>query len=126
MADTDLPLYPKGSIGFGAGNLKQATLGRFSYTNNGTLTHSLAQTPSGIFFGNRECSGSIEFEVSELGIERDVVEDVAKGKRRQFRFKDATKTYEIVGALVKTDWETTTSAPVKISCDWVGKLVSPK
>lgn len=123
-ANDELPLYPIGQVGFGgAGTLKTATMARFSVTNGAALRHALAQSPSGISFGNFECSGTIEFEISENGIERDVVGDVAKGRKRNFRFKDATKTYEVVGALSQTDWNAARPDPVKVSCNFVGKLI---
>lgn len=124
MAATDeLPLYPIGQVGFGVGTLKTATLGRFTTTNGAALRHALAQSPSGVSFGNFECSGTIEFEVSENGIERDVVTAVAKGEKKTFRFKDATKTYQIIGVFNSVDWTSQRPDPVKVAANFVGKLI---
>lgn len=123
MADSDLKLYPIGQIGFGSGNLKEATLGRFSVTNGATLRHSLAESPSGTSQGAIELSGSIEFEVSENGLERSIIDDVVAGTRRQFRFKDAIDTYEIIGVLTQADWETARGDAIKVTASFIGKLV---
>lgn len=123
MADQDLKLYPTGQIGFGSGNLKEATLGRWSFVNGANLRHSLAKTPSGFTLGNKEVTGSIEFEVSETGLERSVVDDVENGQRRNFRFKDATDTYEIQGVINQVDWETSRGDAIRVVANFIGKLV---
>lgn len=122
-ADNELPLYPTGQVQFGPGNLKTATLAEFTLANGATLRHALAQTPAGVSYGNMECTGRLEFEVSENGLERNVVEDVAKRKKRQGRFKDATNTFEIIMALSSVTWLTQRPDPVKVSCAFVGKLI---
>ncbi len=40
MADTELPLYLRGQISLGAGDLVQVTDVSFSATNNGKLRHT--------------------------------------------------------------------------------------
>lgn len=122
MQNDELKLYPTGQIGLGTGNLKEATLGRWSLTNGATLRHSLAASPSGFTMGNHEVSGTIEFEVSENGLERDVINDVANGQRRNFRFKDALDTYEIQGILNQVDWEATRGEAIKVTANFIGKL----
>lgn len=123
MANDELKLYPTGQIGFGAGNLKEATLGRWSFTNGANLRHSLAKTPAGFTLGNYEVTGTIEFEVSETGLERSVIDDVNAGVRRQFRFKDAVDTYEITGVINQVDWEASRGEAIRVTANFIGKLI---
>jgi hypothetical protein len=122
MAD-DLELYPVGQVGFGSGDLKKATLARWSLTNGATLRHSLAQSPSGISQGQFEITFSIEFEVSEKGLERDVVTDIMKGTPRNFRFKCASDQYQIKGVFNQVDWEAKRPDPTKVTASGIGKLI---
>lgn len=124
MSSTDeLKLYPKGQIGFGTGNLKTATNCKYTLKNGAKLKHSIAVTPSGVSFGHQEVDGSLEFEVNEDGMERDVVTDVKKGRKRQFRFKDATSTDTIVGVLTEVTKEIPSDDAVKVTVNFIGKLV---
>lgn len=122
-SNDDLPVYPKGQIGFGTGNLKTATNAKYSFKNGAKLKHSIAQTPSGVTFGHQEVTGSIDFEISENGPERDIVNDVRSGTKRQFRFKDATTTDTIIGVLDGIDKEIPSDDCVKVTATFVGKLV---
>ena len=124
--EDQLPLYPTGQIGMGTGNLKTATIGRWTITNGASLRHSLALSPSGITFGNVEVAGTIEFEVPAKGLERNVINDVASGTRRSFRFKDAVDVHEIVGALTQADWEAARGDAIKVSANFIGKLIKKK
>ena len=124
MASTDeLKVYPKGQIGFGTGNLKTCTNCKFSFKNGAKLKHSLALTPSGVAFGHHEVTGSLEFEINEEGSERDIISDVRKGRKRQFRFKDATSTDTIIGVLDGVDKEMPSDDAVKMTCTFIGKLI---
>jgi hypothetical protein len=124
MSDQELLEYPKGQIGYGSGNLKQCTNAKFSLNRNAKLKHSIAKSPSGICYGHEELSGTLEFEVDETGIERDLIDDLKRGKRRNFRFKDAISTDEINGVLTSFDKEIPSDDAVKISVGFIGKLVT--
>ena len=122
MAD-DFKVYEVGQVGFGSGDLKTATLARFSLTNGATLRHSLALSPSGVSQGQNECTFSIELEIPETGLERDVIEDVMKGTARNFRFKCANGTWSIKGIFTQADWEAKRPDPTKVTASGIGKLI---
>jgi hypothetical protein len=123
MAENELLEYPRGQIGFGSGNLKQCTNAKFSLNRNAKLKHTIAKSPAGICYGNTELSGTFEFEIDETGLERDVLTDLKKGTRRQFRFKDSASTDEISGAFTSFDKEIPTDDAVKVTVGFVGKLI---
>lgn len=122
-SNSELKNHPRGQIGFGAGDLQSATLGKFTVTNNGKLKHTLKLSPSGFVKGNTECSGTIEMDISEDGLERDVFDLVESGTEVPFRFKMPGLSKTIAGKAVSVDSDFPTDDAVHIVFSFVGKLV---
>lgn len=122
MANNELRQYPRGQLAIGNGTLQQATLARFSYTNNGKLKHTLRNSPSGFVLGTRECSGSFDLEIHEDGPEREVFDAIQNGELKNFRFKMPTITKTIEGIYVSVDVEAPLDDAVKFTVNFIGKL----
>lgn len=122
MADQELKRYPRGQIAIGNGDLQQATLARFSFTNNGKLKHTLRKSPSGVVLGTRECTGSFELEIDEDGPEREVFDAIGEGTIQNFRFKMPTLTKTIEGIFTSVDVEEPLDDAVRFTVNFIGKL----
>jgi hypothetical protein len=122
MATDPLKLHPRGQIAIGAGELQRATLGRFNVTRNTKLKHTLRRSPSGAVQGTQECSGTIEVDVDEDGLELDWYEKLQNGERIVFRFKIPTLVKQIDGFLQSIDTELPLDDAVKLTVAFIGKL----
>lgn len=122
MSDTELKLHPRGAIAVGAGELQSATLGRFTKTNNGKLKHTLRRSPSGAVKGNTECSGTIEVDISEDGLDLDWFEKLENFERVAFRFKLPTLLKQIDGFLTSIDAELPLDDACKLTVNFIGAL----
>jgi len=115
-------VYPTGQVSLGTGNLQEATVSSFKTANGGTLMHTLAKSPSGVAFGNKDCSGTIDFIVPQTGPEHDVISDIQAGTHRSFRFKAATATWSIKGVFVDATVNFADRGAVKVTASFVGEL----
>lgn len=122
MADQELKRYPRGQIAIGNGDLQQASLARFTFTNNGRLKHTLRKTPAGFVLGTREASGSFELQVDEDGPELQVFEAIRAGEIKNFRFKLPQITKTIEGIFTSVDVEEPLDDAVKFTVNFIGKL----
>ena len=122
MAAQELKRYPRGQIAIGNGDLQQAVLARFTFTNNAKLKHTLRKTPSGFVLGTREATGSFDLEIDEDGPEREVFEAIRGGEIKNFRYKMPTITKTIEGIFVSVDVEEPLDDAVKFTVNWIGKL----
>lgn len=123
MAESELPVYPRGQMGFGAGDLMQITDISFDYTNNGQLKHTLKRSPSGKTFGNKELSGSFTVIVDEDGLERDYFARVENGEEVDMRMKIPQLTKGIVGALSGISGSLPLDDAIEFTVNWFGKFV---
>jgi len=123
MADSELKRHPRGQIALGAGELQQATLGDFTFTNNAKLKHTLRKTPSGVVLGTRECSGTIEVNLDEDGPERDWIGLVESGESKNFRFKMPLLTRTIEGVCSSVNAKLPLDDAVTLTISFVGKLL---
>ena len=87
MAESDIKSYPRGAVSLGNGDLIQVTNLSWSQTNNASLKHTLAQSPSGKVLGNKEVTGSFTSIIDEDGPERDYFVRVDSGEEVNMRFK---------------------------------------
>lgn len=87
MADSNLPLFVKGQVSIGSGQLQFSTTAKFSATNGAKLKHSMRRSPSGVVMGHNEITGSIELDVSADGPERDWWLMLSKGQLKQALFE---------------------------------------
>jgi hypothetical protein len=122
MSDSELKQHPRGQIAIGGGELQKATMGRFTVTNNAKLKHTLRFSPSGYVLGNKECSGTIEVDVDEDGLESDWYEDIENGQRKLFRFKIPTLLKQIDGVCSSADTELPLDDACKLTVSFIGKL----
>jgi hypothetical protein len=122
MAENETRRFPRGQIALGSGDLQQAIVARFTFTNNGKLKHSLRRSPSGYVLGTRDCSGSFELEIDEDGPEIDVFDAIKSGEFKNFRYKMPKIVKTIEGILVSVDVELPIDDAVKFTVSWVGKL----
>lgn len=123
MAESELLVYPRGQMGFGAGDLMQITDISFDYTNNGQLKHTLKRSPSGKTFGNKELSGSFTVIVDEDGLERDYFARVENGEEVDMRMKIPQLTKGIVGALSGISGSLPLDDAIEFTVNWFGKFV---
>ena len=122
MATNELKNYPRGQIAIGNGDLQQATLARFNYTNNGKLKHTLRKSPSGFVLGTTECTGSFDLEIDEDGPERQAFDRITDGVVTNFRFKMPLVTKTIEGIMTSVDVEEPLDDAVRFSVSFIGKL----
>lgn len=117
--------YPKGQFSFSpGGRLRQCVDVELTISNGAKLKHSLAQTPSGVFTGSREASARWTAEIPKKGSERDYVDAVMKGSRKQARLEipgNGIVLELVVGSVTIT---ATLEDSVRVSCNAVGKLVA--
>lgn len=123
MADSEVPVYPRGQVSLGAGDLVQVTDVSFDYTNNGQLKHTLKKSPSGKTFGNKELSGSFTVIVDEDGLERDYFARVESGEEVNMRLKIPQLTKAIVGALSGISGSIPLDDAVELTVNWFGKFI---
>src|SRR5262245_61584142 len=109
--EDELLSHPIGQIQCNGSQMMQATMGKFSFTNNGKTTHSLAKSPSGTHTGNRECTGSVEIDLSEAGPEQDWIGMVRTGKKVSFTYELPTLNVEILGILTGVDGDISRENP---------------
>jgi hypothetical protein len=114
--------FPRGQIGMGSGNLQQCTNAKFSYKNNAKGKGTIARPQAGFVMGEPSLEGTLEFDIDENGLERDLLADVKAGTRKPFRFKDSTATYEIIGVLTSFDLEVPKDDCVHVGVSYIGKL----
>ena len=124
MSTSEIPLYPRGQISFGAGDLVQVTNVTFAYTHGTKLKHTLKRSPSGKVLGNQELSGKFDCEIDQDGPERDYFARVASGEEVNMRLKLPNLTKNIVGVLVSIDGDMPLDDAVKLTINWVGKFTS--
>ena len=125
LPSEDLVRYTPGQVAVGQGKLRDSTMAKFSYTNNGKLKHSMLRPSNGFVIGSEECTGSIEIEVTDTGPERDFFGDIRKGKVVKFQYEIPTLNVEITGIYTGIDVELPTGDAVKLTLSWIGKLSAP-
>lgn len=123
MAGSEVPVYPRGQISFGAGDLIQVTNVTWTYTNNAKLKHTLKKTPSGKVMGTKELSGSFTAIIDEDGFERDYISRVDSGEEVSMRLKLPQVTKSIVGFLTGIDGDMPLDDAVEVTVNWSGKFI---
>ena len=87
MANDKLPMFVKGQISIGNGQLQFATTAKFSASNGAKLKHSMRRSPSGFVLGHNEVTGSLELDLTADGPERDWLKFLVKGEMKQALFE---------------------------------------
>jgi hypothetical protein len=118
----ELQAHPRGQIVYAGSQLMSATMGKFTLNPNVSLKHTLAHTPNGYVFGNEECSGTFDCDVSEVGPERDWIAEVKAKKVKKITFEIPTLQYEIEMVLGQIDLEVPLDNAVRFTVAWVGKI----
>lgn len=122
----DLPIFPRGTVAMGSGDLTQVTTFKIKITNGAKLKHSLRKSPSGVTFGHREVSGSFDVEVPEAGEERDYWEMVAAGTIKTLRIKIPGRTLAVTIATSDIEMELPSDDAIKQTVSYVGILTRAK
>lgn len=118
----ELKNHPRGQVHVNGTQLMQATMGRFSVTNNAKLKSTLAKNPNAIVFGNVEAEGSIEVDVPEEGTEFDYIRLVTSGQKVNFQFEIPEQNVTVEGAFQKLEGEIPLDDAVKMTLSWIGKV----
>jgi hypothetical protein len=122
MAD-EYQQFPRGTVGFGSGNLSTCTDAVVKIANNAKDVHVLQQLEAiGFVMGRVAVSGTFNLVIGEDGLERDVIEMVRKGKRKNFRFKDPSGATEIKGVLTECSKEYKLEDAISVPCSFIGKM----
>jgi hypothetical protein len=126
MNDTnELFEYPKGQCSFSpGGRLRQCTNVRLRIANGAKLKHSLAASPSGVVFGVRDLSGTLTVEIPKAGSERDYVDAVNKGTRKQMRVEIPGNGIVCEVVCTEADINVPLDDAVSVSVSFIGKLVA--
>ncbi len=117
-----LKAHPRGQVHFNGSQLMQATMGRFSITNNAKLKSTLARNPNAIVIGNVECEGSVEIDIPEEGAEWDYILLVKTGKKVAFNFEIPAENVTVEGVLQKYEGEIPLDDAVKATVGWIGTI----
>jgi hypothetical protein len=119
----DLAQYPRGAVAMGNGDLIQVTSVKLKITNNAKLKHTLRKSPSGFVLGHLECSGSMEIEIPETGVERDYWEMVVNGAVNQVRLKLPADTRAVNIVASSMDIELPSDDAIKQTVEFIGEVV---
>jgi hypothetical protein len=123
MAESDIKSYPRGAVSLGNGDLIQVTNLSWSQTNNASLKHTLAQSPSGKVLGNREVTGSFTSIIDEDGPERDYFVRVDSGEEVNMRLKlPGGITKNFVGLLNTLDGSIPLDDAVEFTVNFMGRF----
>lgn len=117
-----LQAHPRGQVTMNGGLLYQARMARFSLTNNGKLTHTLAKSPAGYELGPEECEGSLEIILPETGPEADWVSLLKKGQAVAFGFEMPALQHEVEGILTRIEGELSVEKAVQLTVSWTGAI----
>lgn len=123
--EEELKAHPKGQLHCNGSQMMQSTMGKFSFTNNASLKHTMARSPNGHVLGHREASGSVEIDVAEDGLEQDWFRMVKTGQAVSFQYEIPTLNCEIQGVLKDLEGELPSDGAVKLTVNWVGKVLDP-
>lgn len=99
----DFEHYPHGQLSLGAGKLRQATDFTLKHMNNSKVQHTLRTSSAGVVMGAREGSFTLSSVIPESGEERDYLEMVQTGAKKQGRFEVPNRG--IVATLVLSEVE---------------------
>ncbi len=124
MSD-DFNKYPRGAIAMGNGDLMQVTNATVDLKNNAKLKHTLRKKGAGAVLGNEECTVSFDFEIPEIGPEKDYIDLVQAGTVKQIRLKVPGKTYVVNGVFSSCKHELPLDDAIKGSCEFIGKMDKP-
>lgn len=122
MADSDVLIYPRGSIALANGNLADVTNVKVSQKNSGKQIHTLERTPSGVYRGSQEGELSFDAVCSEDGPERDYFALVKSGAIKQFRIKIPGETISFEGMVTARELELPLDDAIKYSITAVGAI----
>lgn len=121
MAD-EQPIYPRGRIALGSGDLIEVTNVKVTHTNNAKQVHTMARKGAGITFGVEETSITFDIVISENGPERAWARLVKRGTISQVRIKVPGETMTVNGAFQSRDFELPLDDAIKLTMTFIGAM----